>query len=92
MGGALVLPYEVLDFVARYHGEGRVSTTLAADYCYNRAVTSGIVRGSAASRLTGLFYEARFSSHPLGPEQRGAARQALDDLAAELTAHAEPVP
>jgi uncharacterized protein DUF4129 len=62
------------------------------DELLNRAVTSGIVRGSAASRLTGLFYEARFSSHPLGPEQRGAARQALDDLAAELTAHAEPVP
>jgi len=41
VGGALALPYEVLDFVARYHGEGRVSTTLAADYCYNRAVTSG---------------------------------------------------
>jgi hypothetical protein len=57
-----------------------------------RAVTSGVVRGPAAERLTGLFYEARFSSHPLGPEQRDAARQALDDLAAELAAGAEPVP
>jgi hypothetical protein len=57
-----------------------------------RAVTSGVVRGPAAQRLTGLFYEARFSSHPLGPEQRDAARQALDDLAAELAAAAEPVP
>ena len=62
------------------------------DELLNRAVTSGIVHGSAASRLTGLFYEARFSSHPLGPEQRDAARQALDDLAAELTSRAEPVP
>lgn len=57
-----------------------------------RAATSGVVRGPAAEKLTGLFYEARFSSHPLGPEQRDAARQALDDLAAELAAAAEPVP
>ncbi len=39
VGGALVLPYEVIDLVARYHAEGRVSTTLAADYCWNRAVS-----------------------------------------------------
>jgi hypothetical protein len=57
-----------------------------------RAVTSGVVRGPAAERLTGLFYEARFSSHPLGPDHRDAARQALDGLAAELAAPAEPVP
>ena len=49
-----------------------------------RAVQSGIVRGSAARRLTALFYEARFSSHPLGSEQRNAASRALDELAAEL--------
>jgi putative porin len=38
VAGALVLPYEVVDLVARYHGEGRVSTTLVADYSWNRAV------------------------------------------------------
>ena len=38
----------------------------------------------AAARLTALFYEARFSSHPLGPAQRDAAEQALDELAAAL--------
>jgi putative porin len=37
--GALARPYEVLDLVARYHGEGRVSTTLVADYSWNRAVS-----------------------------------------------------
>jgi hypothetical protein len=51
-----------------------------------RAVAAGVVRGVAARRLTALFYEARFSSHPLGREQRDAASQALDDLAAELSA------
>jgi hypothetical protein len=49
-----------------------------------RATTSGLVRGTAAARLTALFYEARFSSHPLGRGQRDAAEQALDELAAAL--------
>jgi uncharacterized membrane protein YdfJ with MMPL/SSD domain len=49
-----------------------------------RARARGVVRGTAAARLTALFYEARFSSHPLGPAQRDAAEKALDDLAAAL--------
>jgi hypothetical protein len=49
-----------------------------------RATESGLVRGTAAARLTALFYEARFSSHPLGRGQRDAAAQALDELAAAL--------
>jgi hypothetical protein len=52
-----------------------------------RARASGIVRGTAAARLTALFYEARFSSHPLDHRQRDAAERALDELAAAL---AEP--
>jgi Domain of unknown function (DUF4129) len=56
-----------------------------------RARATGIVRGTAAARLTALFYEARFSSHPLDHRQRDAAAQALDELAAALTqADAEP--
>jgi uncharacterized HhH-GPD family protein len=39
---------------------------------------------SAARRLTTLFYEARFSTHELGPGTRDAAVAALDDLMAEL--------
>jgi hypothetical protein len=49
-----------------------------------RARDTGVVRGTAAARLTALFYEARFSSHPLDRSQRGAAEQALDELAAAL--------
>ncbi len=49
-----------------------------------RARARGVVRGTAASRLTALFYEARFSSHPLAAAQRDAAEQALDELAAAL--------
>ena len=51
-----------------------------------RAVTDGTVRGGAAGRLTALFYEARFSTHPLGAGQRDAASAALDELAEELAA------
>ena len=49
-----------------------------------RATETGVVRGTAAARLTALFYEARFSSHPLDRRQRDAAEQALDELAAAL--------
>jgi len=49
-----------------------------------RATEAGLVRGSAAGQLTALFYEARFSSHPLGQRQRDAAERALDELAADL--------
>ena len=55
-----------------------------------RATTSGLVRGTAAARLTALFYEARFSSHPLGRGQRDAAEQALDELAAVLARGDDP--
>lgn len=54
-----------------------------------RATERGLVRGTAAGRLTALFYEARFSSHPLGHQQRDAAEQALDELAADLAEAAE---
>jgi Domain of unknown function (DUF4129) len=49
-----------------------------------RAAGAGLIRGAAATRLTGLFCEARFSSHRLGPHQRDAARAALRDLADDL--------
>ena len=57
-----------------------------------RAVAAGTVRGAAASRLTSLFYEARFSTHPLAAGQREAASAALDELAAELAARPEAAP
>jgi hypothetical protein len=60
------------------------------DELLSRAVAAGVVRGTAARRLTELFYEARFSSHPLGTDQRDAAGQALDEIAAELSAEAAP--
>ena len=49
-----------------------------------RAVTGGMVRAGPASLLTGLFYEARFSSHPMVPASRLRAERALAELAAAL--------
>ena len=75
--------------------EGRLADRGAArgaadtpDELLSRAVAAGVVRGGAAGRLTALFYEARFSTHPLGAGQREAASAALDELAAELAARA----
>jgi tetrahydromethanopterin S-methyltransferase subunit B len=58
-----------------------------------RAVDAGLARGPAAARLTVLFYEARFSSHPLGRGERDAAEQALTAIAADLARPpADPAP
>ena len=54
------------------------------DEFLGRAVAAGLVRGTAAGELTGLFYEARFSAHELTPAQRDAAQEALEQLAADL--------
>jgi len=60
------------------------------DELLTRAVAAGVIRGQAASRLTRLFYEARFSSHPLEAAAREAASRALDAIAGELAgAHAD---
>jgi len=62
------------------------------DELLTRAVTAGLIRGPAAAALTGLFYEARFSSHPLPTAARDMARQALDAISVELADHAGPAP
>jgi Domain of unknown function (DUF4129) len=49
-----------------------------------RAAGAGLVRGEAAGRLTALFYEARFSSHPLPASSKAEAQWALSELAASL--------
>jgi hypothetical protein len=78
-------------YVAMEQSLARVGTVRAAaetpDELLARAVTAGLVHGSEAARLTELFYEARFSSHPLPAQRRDEALRALDVLAASLTEH-----
>ncbi|HEU5416100.1 MAG TPA: DUF4129 domain-containing protein [Streptosporangiaceae bacterium] len=58
------------------------------DELLSRAAAAGLVQGGEAGRLTELFYEARFSSHPLPARRRDEARQALAVLAGHLDAAA----
>jgi hypothetical protein len=55
-----------------------------------RAVGSGLLQKTAVTRLTELFYEARFSSHALPATARDEAVRALDAISAELTRRDEP--
>jgi hypothetical protein len=56
-----------------------------------RAARARSGTSSAARRLTELFYEARFSTHPLGAAQRDGAERALVELAIWLERPAVPV-
>jgi Domain of unknown function (DUF4129) len=49
-----------------------------------RAADQGLVQGDSAARLTALFYEARFSTHPMPFTKRDEAQRALGELAASL--------
>jgi hypothetical protein len=82
---AIIACYLAMERSLAERGTAR-GTADTPDELLARAVAAGLVRGAAARRLTALFYEARFSSHPLGREQRDAASRALDELAAELSA------
>ena len=80
---AIIACYVAMERSLAERGTARADAD-TPDELLARATATGIVRGTAASRLTALFYEARFSSHPLGQEQRDAAARALDEIAAEL--------
>lgn len=60
------------------------------DELLGRAVAGGLVHAAPARRLTALFYEARFSTHPMPMSRRDEAEQALADLAAVLPAPTLP--
>lgn len=49
-----------------------------------RATLAGLVAAGPAGRLTALFYEARFSTHPMLPSRRDEASAALASLAGSL--------
>ena len=80
---AIIACYLAMEASLAEHGAARAIAD-TPDELLTRAMVTGIVRGTAAARLTALFYEARFSSHPLDRGQRDAAGQALGELAAAL--------
>ncbi|HLK78519.1 MAG TPA: DUF4129 domain-containing protein [Streptosporangiaceae bacterium] len=87
---AIIACYAAMEASLAERGAARAVAD-TPDELLARATSSGLVRGTAAARLTSLFYEARFSSHPLGRSQRDAAERALDELAAAV-ASVEPQP
>jgi Domain of unknown function (DUF4129) len=79
-------------YVAMERSLARAGAVRAAaetpDELLSRAAAAGIVGGTEAAALTALFYEARFSSHPLPGAKRHQAQRALDVLAVALEAKA----
>jgi Domain of unknown function (DUF4129) len=82
---AIIACYVAMERSLADRGTSRTAAD-TPDELLARAVGAGTVRGPAAGRLTALFYEARFSTHPVAAGQRAAASAALDELAAELAA------
>lgn len=80
---AIIACYAAMERSLADRGAARGATGTPGELL-DRALGTGLVHGPAARDLTRLFYEARFSTHPLGPGERDAARQALDSLADEL--------
>jgi hypothetical protein len=56
-----------------------------------KAASTLLIGAGAARRLTSLFYEARFSTHPLADKQKTAAASALAEISSEL-GRAQPAP
>lgn len=82
---AIIACYVAMERSLAKKGAARAAAD-TPDELLARATAEGIVHGQAAGRLTKLFYEARFSRHPLTGADRERAARALDDLADELRA------
>jgi Domain of unknown function (DUF4129) len=85
---AIIACYEAMEQRLARRGAARTAAG-TPDELLRQATDRKIITGTGARQLTTLFYEARFSTHELGPGTRDAAIAALDDLAAEL-AGSEP--
>jgi LPXTG-motif cell wall-anchored protein len=80
---AIIACYVAMEKSLAKKGAARAAAD-TPDELLTRATAEGIVHGTAARRLTRLFYEARFSRHPLTDADREQAGRALDELAGEL--------
>lgn len=82
---AIIACYVAMERVLAEHGAAREVADTPAELL-DRAVGAGLIRSDAALRLTDLFREARFSSHPMGEADRTRATAALAELADDLYA------
>jgi len=80
---AVLACYEAMQQVLRSAGaEPQVSDSPGE--LLSRAITLGVVAAEPADRLTTLFAEARFSTHPVGEAERAEAHAALQRLHAGI--------
>lgn len=80
---AVIACYAAMEDALMASGVERQASDSPADLL-TRAVAAGLAPGPAAPRLTALFREARYSSHPMDGSHREAAAVALEDIAALL--------
>ena len=87
---AIIAAYaRLLDaFAAR--GLGRRPAETPVEHL-DRGLAALPIRPEPAARLTALFLEARFSTHPMGSAERDEARQALTDARDDLVGQPEAV-
>ncbi|MFG3153796.1 DUF4129 domain-containing protein [Streptomyces sp. NPDC048219] len=80
---AVIACYAAMEDALVASGVQRHASDSPADLL-TRAATAGLAPSPAAPRLTALFREARYSSHPMGAPHREAAAEALEDIASHL--------
>jgi hypothetical protein len=80
---AIIACYAAMEDSLASAGTARAATE-TPDELLTRAAASGLIFGRAAASLTGLFYEARYSTHPVAATARDAARHSLEAISAEL--------
>ncbi|MFB7652552.1 MULTISPECIES: DUF4129 domain-containing protein [unclassified Streptomyces] len=80
---AVIACYAAMEDALVASGVRRHASDSPADLL-TRAADAGLAPGPAAPRLTTLFREARYSSHPMGPSHREAAAGALEEIASLL--------
>jgi Domain of unknown function (DUF4129) len=84
---AIIACYAAMEASLAAAGASRLAAE-TPDELLSRAQTAGVLRGPDAATLVALFYEARYSTHPLPPAVRQQAKDALDAILAELAAGA----
>jgi hypothetical protein len=81
---AIIRCYEAMEHSLAEAGAARVAAE-TPDELLARSTAAGLLRGNAPVELTALFYEARFSTHPVPQSARASALQAIDTILADLS-------
>jgi hypothetical protein len=76
---AIIACYAAMEETVAKRGVARAVAD-TPDELLARATRAGIVQRAPARALTRLFYEARFSTHPMNESQRAGAQLCLDEL------------